>query len=119
MYFEFFFWWKLLGARPTVILSIKEIRGGHNHDSAELTGAVRILAELGHRVVVDSSPNSLEPEVLTTERQVVINVEALDIDTFRKDPEFLALFNNLDHDACENCRNFCDSIPTLRSYFPN
>jgi hypothetical protein len=88
------FWWKLFGARPTVILSVKEIREGHN--PAELTGAVRTLAELGLRVVVDSSPNSLEPEVLTTKRQVVINVEALDIDTVRKDPEFLALFKILD-----------------------
>ena len=88
------FWWKLFGARPTVILSVKEIRGGHNH--AELTGAVRTLAELGLRVIVDSSPNSLEPEVLTTLRQVVINVEPLDVATILNDPEFETLFNILE-----------------------
>ena len=88
------FWWKLFGARPTVILSIKELEQGQM--PAEITGAVRTLAELGLRVVVDSSPNSFAPGVLTTLRQVVINVEPLDIDTFRKDPEFLALFNILD-----------------------
>ena len=88
------FWWKLFGARPTVILSVNEIGDGEN--PAQLTGAVRTLAELGLRVVVDSSPNSLQPQVFTSKRHVVISLESLKFETLVKDPEFLKLFNILD-----------------------
>ena len=58
------------------MIRVPERQIGQNY--ADVTSAVRDLADLyGLRVVVDGSPNSLPPELLTTQRETVIAVEPM------------------------------------------
>jgi len=82
-------WFQLLTfGRPLVlVLSVSEVMVGQKY--AELTGAVRALADQGHIVIVDASPNSIPPELLTTLRENVVDVDAM------TDEEFEHEFNDL------------------------
>ena len=66
------FWHRLLAGRPTVVLQLSERRPGA--DFADVTGAARELADLGLRVIMDASENSLEPGALASCRQVVLEL---------------------------------------------
>ena len=59
---------------------------------AQVTSAVRDLADIyGLRVVVDGSPNSLPPELLTTKREIVIAVEPMSKEQIESIPDFKGL----------------------------
>ena len=63
---------------------------------AQVTSAVRDLADLyGLRVVVDGSPNSIPPELLTTNRETVITVEPMSKEQIESIPEFKVLMDFL------------------------
>ena len=53
-------------SRPIVTISLSE--RSEKNDPAEITAAVRELLELGVRVVIDASPNSLDSRILDTNR---------------------------------------------------
>ena len=65
-------------------------------EPAELTGAVRALAKLGLKVVVDATPNSLPPYLLTTRREIIIRVEEMSDDNIRSLPQLQVLHKQLD-----------------------
>ncbi len=69
---------------PTLVLSLSE--RPPMVKPAQITGAVRELARLGVKVLVDASPNSLPPDLLTTLRQRVIYVNGLSKEEIRSLP---------------------------------
>ena len=72
------FWYRLftLGRSPIIVINATERKVGQEY--ACLTGAVRTLVdEYKLRVVVDSSPNSLDESLLRTLRQSVIDIKAM------------------------------------------
>jgi hypothetical protein len=89
-------WWYhfLFRSNPTLVLAVSE--RPPNAEPAQLTGAVRLLTNMGVNVVVDASPNSLPPDLLTTERQYVLDVEGLSHDEIRSLPQLQNLFQVLD-----------------------
>ena len=89
------FWYKSFhGSSPTVVMAMSERTAGSGY--AQVTGAVRTLAELGVRVIVDASPNSAPPDLTTTKRQIEINISVMTSDQMRSIPELRALFRRLD-----------------------
>ena len=89
------FWHKLLFRRgPTMVLSMSE--RPRNVEPAEVTGAVRELTGMGVVMVVDASPNSLPPDLLTTKRQLVLRVEGMSNENIRSLPQLQTLFKVLD-----------------------
>ena len=92
------YWHRLFfDVAPTLVLSVSEVpEGSVNKEPAELTGAVRALTEMGLRVVVDSSPNSLPKGILSTKREDVIHVEDMTSEQIRSMPEVANLFDRLD-----------------------
>ena len=92
------FWYHLFfrGQFPIVVMTTSERALGR--EPAELTGAVRRLSRLGINVVVDATPNSLPPNLLTTTRQHVIYVEELSRDGIRSLPQLHQLFAVLDEE---------------------
>lgn len=65
---------------------------------AELTGAVRMLTQtFGLRVIVDASPNAVDPSLLEWRRNAfVLNVDPYDREQLWSIPEFQTLFADLD-----------------------
>jgi len=64
------------GKSPILVIRARERVPQHNKPYADLTSAVRILTErYGFHVIVDGSPNAVDPGLLSTLRQDVINVE--------------------------------------------
>jgi hypothetical protein len=60
------------------------------------------MAELGLEVILDASPNSLDPRALNTERQLVLQVRGLAPEDLERDFEFspfLDLLHSVDPDA--------------------
>ena len=92
------YWHRLFfDVAPTLVLSASEVpEGSVNKEPAELTGAVRALIEMGLRVVVDSSPNSLTKGILSTKRARVIHVEDMTSEQIRLLPQLANLFDRLD-----------------------
>ena len=92
------YWHRLFfDVAPTLVLSVSEVpEGSVNKEPAELTGAVRALTEMGLRVVVDSSPNSLPKGILSTKREDVIHVEDMTSEQIRLLPQLANLFDRLD-----------------------
>jgi hypothetical protein len=92
------YWHRLFfDVAPTLVLSASEVpEGSVNKEPAELTGAVRALTEMGLRVVVDSSPNSLPKGILSTKREDVIHVEDMTSEQIRSFPQLVHLFARLD-----------------------
>jgi hypothetical protein len=89
-----FFYSFLFKRSPIVVISVPERQIGRNY--ADVTSAVRDLADLyGLRVVVDGSPNSIPPELLTTKREMVIAVEPMSKELIDSIPEFKDLIDFL------------------------
>ena len=65
-------WYRRLLPPPIVVLRVSERSSGGSF--AQIAGAVRSLVGCGLRAVIDSSPNSLEPEALCTLRQDVLHL---------------------------------------------
>jgi hypothetical protein len=82
------FWHNLISKKaPIVVIRVPERLAGEPY--ADLPAAVRCLAdEFGLRVVVDGSPNSLPPELLRTNREIIINVEPMSRTLLEGIPEF-------------------------------
>ena len=79
---------------PIVLISVPERQSGHQY--ADVTSAVRSLVDdYRLRVIVDGSPNSIPPELLATNRQRVINLEAMSRDLLESIPEFQDLIHFL------------------------
>ncbi|RYY43158.1 MAG: hypothetical protein EOO06_20105 [Chitinophagaceae bacterium] len=79
---------------PIVVIRVPERQAGELY--AQVTSAVRALAdEYGLRVVVDGSPNSLPPELLTTNRERVLSVEPMSREMIESIPEFQDLVGRL------------------------
>ena len=79
---------------PIVVLRVPERQTGEQY--AQVTSAVRALADdFGLSVIVDGSPNSIPPELLTTKRQTVITVELMSKEQIESIPEFERLIDLL------------------------
>ena len=108
------FWYHLFfrGQFPIVVMHTSELAPGTL--PAELTGAVRRLSRLGINVVVDASPNSLQPDLLTTTREHVIYVEELSRDDIRSLPQLHQLFAVLDEERLSDVvLDLLGGIPSL------
>ena len=71
-----FHWLFTFGKFPVVVLNLGERR--LNEPVANITSAVRTLADKYHmRVILDASPNSLDPTILATGRCTVLNLSAM------------------------------------------
>ena len=72
---------------PIVVISVPERQSGHQY--ADVTSAVRSLVD-DYRlsVLVDGSPNSIPPELLATNRETVITLEAMSREMLESIPEF-------------------------------
>jgi hypothetical protein len=82
-----FFYSLLFKLPPTVVIRVPERQVGEKY--AQVTSAVRSLADdFGLRVIVDGSPNSIPPELLTTNRETVIAVEPMTREQIESIPEF-------------------------------
>jgi hypothetical protein len=89
-----FFYSFLFKITPIVVLSLPERQSGEPYD--QVTAAVRALTDdYGLRVVVDGSPNSIPPELLTTKRQTVISVELMLKEEIEFIPEIKGLIDFL------------------------
>lgn len=87
------FFYSLFLGRPTVVLQIAE--RPENKDFASVTGPVRQLVKMGLRVILDTSDNSLTPGVLTTERQMVLEIEPMPRTILESIPTLAALHTQL------------------------
>ena len=77
-----------------MVIRVPERLSGQNY--ADVPSAVRDLADVyGLRVVVDGSPNSIPPELLTTKREMVIAVEPMTKEQIESIPEFKGLIDFL------------------------
>ena len=75
---------------PIVVISVPE--RGPNQEYADISAAVRGLTDkFKLKVLVDGSPNSIPPDTLSTERQVLISVNEMSKDQI----ESIADFNEL------------------------
>ncbi len=86
-------WWyrRLVRAPPpVVVLRVSEQPAGEPF--AQTAGAVRELLECGLRAVIDSSPNSLDPETLATLQQEVLELGPMPRDVLVSIPEHSELF---------------------------
>ncbi len=68
---------------------------------AQVTGATRQLVEQGFCVIIEAAPNSLEPEVLTTWREFVLEVPEMPREVVMRVPEFKALFERLQSEGLD------------------
>lgn len=107
------FWYHLFFRQlPIVVMTTSERAPGGQ--PAELTGAVRRLSRLGINVVIDASPNSLQPNLLTTTRQHVLYVEELSRDDIRSLPQLHQLFAVLDKERLSDVvLDLLGGIPSL------
>lgn len=88
-------WWlRLVGVKPTVVLRVTERRVGAA--PADLAAATREILEIFKcRVIIDASPNSLDPTVLATKREDVLLVGEMQRNEVMADPVFSELFARL------------------------
>jgi len=100
-----FFYKLLFRSSPIVVISVPERTAGSQY--AQVTGATRKLVDFyGLRVVVDGSPNSLPPELKSTTRETIMDIEFMSrnmiesISDFRELISLLKLYN-LDDAAWE------------------
>jgi hypothetical protein len=76
------------------VIRVPERISGQSY--ADVPSAVRALADdFGLRVIVDGSPNSIPPELLTTKREMVIVVEPMSREEIESIPEFKGLIDLL------------------------
>ena len=79
---------------PSLVMTMSERNSGMPY--AEVTGAIRALADMGVKVIVDASPNSLPAEATATKRQLVLHVEELTPEEVRSLPQLADTFKRLD-----------------------
>lgn len=94
------FWYRLLtgGCCPLVVVLHASERLA-NDSYSQLPGPVRELADHGHIVVVDASPNSIPPELLTTRREHIIQVDSMSDNEFEQEfMELLSMLNEFGYD---------------------
>ena len=73
-----------------MVIRVPERQIGEQY--AQVTSAVRALTDdFGLRVIVDGSPNSIPPELLTTKRETLIAVEPMSKTQIESIPEFKGL----------------------------
>ena len=89
------FFYNLMFKLPLiVVIRVPERQAGEPY--AQVTAAVRSLVDdFGLRVIVDGSPNSIPPELLTTTRETVMVVEPMSRDQIESIPEFQSLIDVL------------------------
>mmetsp|Transcript_25112 Transcript_25112/g.22828 ORF Transcript_25112/g.22828 Transcript_25112/m.22828 type:complete len:158 (-) Transcript_25112:119-592(-) len=79
---------------PIVVIGVPERTGEEKY--ASITGATRELAdEYNLRVVIDGSPNSLPPELMTTTREIIYYIEEMDKSQIERIVEFESLITFL------------------------
>jgi hypothetical protein len=79
--------------RRSPIVVIRANERSQTNIPSQITGATRTLTDTYNlRVIVDSSPNSLEPEILGTKRQNVMQVERMSREQIFSIPKFADLF---------------------------
>ena len=93
-------WYSLLLPPPTVVLRVSERSAGGTF--AQIAGAVRSLVGCGLRAVIDSSPNSLEPEALFTLRQDVLHLAPMPRELLHSLGEHAALIALLRKEGLED-----------------
>ena len=77
-----------------MVIRVPELQIGETY--AQVTASVRCLADdYGLRVIVDGSPNSIPPEVLTTKRASLMVVEAMSREEVESIPEFKSFIDIL------------------------
>lgn len=85
-----FFYSFIFKRSPIVVISVPERQDDEPY--ARVTPGVRALADkFGLRVIVDGSPNSIPPELLTTKREMVIDVEPMSKELLESIPEYKVL----------------------------
>jgi hypothetical protein len=90
-------WYKFLTFNKTPILVISATERKANDKHANLTGAVRKLTEdYQLKVIIDSSPNSLDPVILSTYRQDILEVSSMTKEEIWELPQFAQLFMLID-----------------------
>ncbi len=87
------FMFKVFGARPTVVFRVRERSAGDKF--AQITSATRTLVGEGYRIIIDASPNSVEPEAMTTKRQLLLEMEEMSREVMLREAEFEAMFERL------------------------
>jgi hypothetical protein len=88
------FFFKLFGGvRPTVLFRVRERSAGNTF--AQITAATRTLVGQGYRIVIDASPNSVEPEAMATRRQLLLEMDEMSREVVMRAPEFKAMFERL------------------------
>ena len=86
---------------PIVVIRVPERLSAQNY--ADVPAAVRSLADdYGLRVIVDGSPNSIPPELLTTKRAMVMTVEPMSREQIESIPEFKILIDTLKAHKLDN-----------------
>jgi len=69
-----YFYKLLFRSSPIVLISVPERTGGRQY--ADVTAATRKLVDYyGLRVIVDGSPNSLPPDLKSTTRQIILDID--------------------------------------------
>ncbi len=94
------FLFKIFGGRPTVIFRVRERSAGKAF--AEITAATRTLVGEGYCIIIDASPNSVEPEAMATERQLLLEMEEMSRDVMLREPVFKAMFERLQKVALDD-----------------
>ena len=89
-----FFYHLVFRTYPTIVMSTSE--RPPDTKPAEVTGAIRELAGMGVKVLLDSSPNSLPPDAKTTERQDIMYIGPMSHEQIRSLPQLKQLFEILD-----------------------
>jgi energy-coupling factor transporter ATP-binding protein EcfA2 len=87
------FFFKLFGARPTVLFRVRERPLGKQF--AEITPATRTLADEGFRILLDASNNSVDPDAKATGRELRLEMNPMSFDVVMRDPIFKAAFDRL------------------------
>ena len=64
---------------PIVVVKVPERQQGQSY--ADVTGTVMQLTEIGLRIIVDGSPNSIPPELERTGRALIQDIDLMDKDT--------------------------------------
>jgi hypothetical protein len=88
------FWFHALWCETNIDFSLRERSAGDKF--AQITSSTRTLVGEGYRTIIDASPNSVEPEAMATERQLLLEMEAMSREVVMREPEFMAMFERLE-----------------------
>jgi hypothetical protein len=87
------FFFKIFGARPTVLIRVRERTIGEKY--AQITPETRSLADEGFRILLDASNNAIDPNALPTGREERLEMRTISFDVMLRDPVFKAAFVRL------------------------